>query len=407
MMVREYATLDDIADRSATILLRLDLNSPIDPATGIILDDSRFREHAETVRALQDSRVVVITHQSRPGKKDFTTLSVHAGLLEDVLGEPVTYIDDIFGSRAHRAVRAMEPGEILMLENLRFNSEENLNLPPEEAEKTLLVRKLAGMADLYVNDAFGTAHRSQPSMVGLPLAMPAVAGLVMDREVSALSRVLTSPPRPVTFVLGGTKVDDSLDVARHVLDNGIADRVVVVGVVGNLFLLAAGVEIGEPSRRLIETAGYTGLIDKAAELTGRYGDRVVIPSDVAVRRDGGREEVPVDAIPPDAPVLDIGSGTAEEIARLCRGSGTVVVNGPAGLFEEEEFATGTREVLTAAVEAEYSVAGGGHTSVVIRDLGLDERFSHVSTGGGACIEFLTGKTLPAVDALIRSRRKFF
>lgn len=406
-MPREYATLGEIGDRRSIILLRLDLNSPIDPSSGLILDDTRFREHQETVRALREARVVVITHQSRPGKKDFTTLSAHARTLEQVLGEPVTYIDDIFGSRAREAVRAMEPGEILMLENLRFNAEENLTLTPEEAEDTILVRKLADMADLFVNDAFGTAHRSQPSMVGLPLAMPSVAGLVMEREVSTLSRVLSSPPRPVTFVLGGTKVDDSLEVAGHVLEKGIADRVVMVGVVANLFLFATGRAIGEPSRRVIEKAGYLDLAESAADLVRTYGDRVALPCDVAIRRDGAREEVPVDGIPADAPVLDIGGGTADEIARLCRESGTVVVNGPAGLFEEEEFATGTRAVLEAAVEAEFSVAGGGHTAVVIEELGLQDAFSHVSTGGGACIEFLTGRTLPAVDALARPRKKFF
>jgi len=405
-MPREYATLGEIGDRRSTILLRLDLNSPIDPSSGLILDDTRFREYQETVRALREGRVVVISHQSRPGKKDFTTLSAHARTLEQVLGEPVTYIDDIFGSHAREAVRAMEPGEILMLENLRFNAEENLTLPPEEAEDTILVRKLADMADLFVNDAFGTAHRSQPSMVGLPLAMPSVAGLVMEREVSTLSRVLSSPPRPVTFVLGGTKVDDSLEVAGHVLETGIADRVVVVGVVANLFLLATGRTIGA-SLQLIEKDGYLDLADDAAALVDTYGDRVVLPRDVAVRRDGAREEVPVDEIPGDAPVLDIGGGTADEIARLCRESGTVVVNGPAGLFEEKEFATGTRAVLEAAVEAEFSVAGGGHTSVVIEELGLQDAFSHISTGGGACIEFLTGRTLPAVDALARSKKKFF
>lgn len=406
-MPREYATLEDIGDRRSTLLLRLDLNSPIDPSSGLILDDTRFREHLETVRALHEGRVVVITHQSRPGKKDFTTLSGHARTLEQLLGEPVTYIDDIFGSHARDAIRAMDPGDTLMLENLRFNAEENLTLPPEEAEGTLLVRKLADMADLFVNDAFGTAHRSQPSMVGLPLAMPSVAGLVMEREVSTLSRVLSSPPRPVTFVLGGTKVDDSLEVAGHVLEKGIADRVVMVGVVANLFLLATNTTIGDPSRRLIEKAGYLDLAHDAADLVRTYGDRIVLPRDVAVRRDGGREEVPADEIPDDAPVLDIGGGTAEEVARLCRESGTVVVNGPAGLFEEEGFAEGTRALLTAAVEAEFSVAGGGHTAVVIEELGLQDAFSHISTGGGACIEFLTGRTLPAVDALARSKKKFF
>ena len=200
-------------------MLRVDFNSPIDPSSNQILDDKRFREHLPTVQALEDTRLVVLTHQSRPGKKDYTTLEAHAAKLERLLGRPVTYVDDIFGRCARRLSDAKR-GDVLMLENLRFAAEENLTLKPEEAKKTILVRRLASMADFYVNDAFGTAHRSQPSIVGLPLALPSVAGLLMEKEVANLSRVFTGAPRPVTFVLGGTKVDDSIAVAKNVLERG-------------------------------------------------------------------------------------------------------------------------------------------------------------------------------------------
>jgi phosphoglycerate kinase len=402
----KFGSLGEQTSLKKTILLRLDLNSPIDPSSHLILDDKRFREHVPTIRALDESRLVIITHQSRPGKKDFTTLEAHAEKLSRLVSRPVQYVDDIFGRCAREAVRSMEPGEIVMLENVRFNAEENLKVAPADAKNTILVRRLAAMADLFVNDAFGTAHRSQPTVVGLPLAMKSAAGLLMEKEVSTLSRVLSDAPRPVTFVLGGTKVDDSLDVAENVLANGIADRVMAVGVVGNLFLMAGGIDIGAPSRQLIDQLGYTDLAGRAAGLLASHGSQVLLPDDVAVRKDGTRADVPASAIPGDAPVLDLGPASTGRFAQLLRESGTVVFNGPAGVFEEAEFAAGTFELLRAAADARFSVVGGGHTAAVIEKIGIEEKFSHISTGGGACIEFLTGKKLPAVAALEESKKIF-
>ncbi|NLA31090.1 MAG: phosphoglycerate kinase [Methanomicrobiales archaeon] len=387
-------------------MLRVDFNSPIDPSSNQILDDKRFREHLPTVQALEDARLVVLTHQSRPGKKDYTTLEAHAAKLERLLGRPVTYVDDIFGRCAREAIRNAKRGDVLMLENLRFSAEENLTLKPEEAKKTILVRRLASMADSYVNDAFGTAHRSQPSIVGMPLALPSVAGLLMEKEVANLSRVFLGAPRPITFVLGGTKVDDSIAVAKNVLERGTADRVIIVGVVGNVFLLAAGYDIGQPSIQLIDHLGYRDEVARAGELLEVYRDRISLPRSVAVREDGEREEYRVSAIPGDAQVLDIGSESIRNFTEEITESGTVVVNGPAGLFEEEEFAIGTYDLLRAASTVEFSVVGGGHSGVAIERLGLEDRFSHISTGGGAAIEFLTGKKMPAIEALELSREIF-
>ncbi len=402
----EIGTLADAGRLKGTVMLRVDFNSPIDPSSNQILDDKRFREHLPTVQALEDSRLVILTHQSRPGKKDYTTLEAHAARLERLLGRQVTYVDDIFGRCAREAIRNAGRGDVLMLENLRFAAEENLTLRPEEAKKTVLVRRLASMADFYVNDAFGTAHRSQPSIVGLPLALPSVAGLLMEKEVTNLSRVFSDAPRPITFVLGGTKVDDSLAVAKNVLLRGTADRVIVVGVVGNVFLMAAGYDIGRSSTQLIEHLGYLSEIDRARELLEVYRDRISLPQSVAVREDGGRAEYPVDAVPKEAQVLDIGSESIRVLSREISESGTVVVNGPAGLFEEEQFAVGTYDLLRAASTVEFSVAGGGHSGVAIERLGLEDRFTHLSTGGGAAIEFLTGKKMPAIEALEISRTIF-
>jgi len=399
-------TIKELGAEGKTVLLRLDLNSPIDPASNLILDDKRFREHLPTIRALSGSRVVIVTHQSRPGKKDFTTLEAHAEKLEQLLGKPVAYVDSIFSRHAREAVHAMKIGEVLMLENVRFNAEENLTLKPEEAKKTHLVKKLSSMADVFVNDAFGTAHRSQPTVVGLPMVMRSAGGLLMEKEVFTLSKVFTGAPRPVCMVLGGTKVDDSIDVARHVLDRGIADQVIVIGVVANVFLIAAGYNIGKPSTQLIAQLKYQPEIEKAKEILARYKDRVVMPQSVAVRENNRRVEYPVTKIPEDAPVLDIGMDAIQDFVQVLKKSGTVVFNGPAGLFEEADFATGTYEMLKAASRVEFSVVGGGHTAAVIEKMGLDHDFTHISTGGGACIEFLTGKKLPAVDALEQSKKIF-
>lgn len=399
-------TIRDLNAEGKTVLLRLDLNSPIDPTSHLILDDKRFREHIPTIRELSGSRVVIVTHQSRPGKKDFTPLEAHAEKLEQLLNKPVTYVDSIFGRHAREAVHSMKIGDVVMLENVRFNAEENLTLKPEEAKKTHLVKQLSSMADVFVNDAFGTAHRSQPTVVGLPMVMRSAGGLLMEKEVFTLSKVFSGAPRPVCMVLGGTKVDDSIDVAKNVLDKGIADSVIVIGVVANVFLLAAGYDIGKPSTQLIAQLKYQPEIEKAKEILSRYKDRVILPQTVAVRENDRRVEYPVAKIPQETPVLDIGMDAIAEFAGVLKKSGTVVFNGPAGLFEEADFASGTHEMLRAASKVEFSVVGGGHTAVVIEKMGLDKEFTHISTGGGACIEFLTGKVLPAVDALEQSKKIF-
>lgn len=402
----EIGTLSSLPFAERTVLLRLDLNAPIDPATGAIIDDTRFREHLPTIRALASAKVVVLTHQSRPGKQDFISLAEHARRLGALLGRPVRHVEDFFGPAARNAVAEMAPGDVLMLENLRFNAEENLSLKPGDAARTVLARGLASLGDLYVNDAFGTAHRSQPSVVGLPMLLRSAAGLLMEREVSQLSRVLSGAPRPVVVVLGGTKVDDSIDVARHVLSSGVADTVVAIGVVANLFYLARNLSIGEPSRALIDQLGYMPLVDTARALLAAHGDRIVLPDTVAVRENGARVEYPAGKVPSDAQVMDAGTAAVASLGSVLSSAGTVVFNGPAGVFEDPAFALGTHGLLRAAAGAEFSVIGGGHTAAVVEKLGIDDRFTHISTGGGACIQFLTGRTLPAVEALARSRLSF-
>lgn len=401
-----FGTLQDVETRGKTVLVRVDFNSPIDPSSNTILDDKRFREHVPTIQALEDAKVVILAHQSRPGKKDFTTLAAHAEKLESLLGMPVNYVDDLIGSCVKKTIRESHPGDVILLENTRFSSEENLSLKPEDGANTHLVRKLSSMADLFVYDAFGTAHRSQPTITGLPYAMKTVAGLLMEKEVKMLSKVFTSAPKPVTFVLGGTKLDDSMAVAENVLANGTADKAVIIGVVANAFYLAKGIDIGEPSKNLIHNLGYDNEVDHAREILAKYEDRIILPEFVAVKENGLRMEYPVTGVPKDCPILDMGSASINTISKELKESGTIVMNGPAGVFEEADFAAGTFDILHAASNAEFTVCGGGHTAAVIEKLGLASQYSHLSTGGGACIEFLTGKKLPAIAALEASWEKF-
>jgi phosphoglycerate kinase len=276
----------------------------------------------------------------------------------------------------------------------------------EEAAKCHLVRGLSSIGDLFVNDAFGTSHRSQPTMVGLPIVMRSAAGLLMEREVLILSRIFSNAPRPVSVVLGGTKVDDSIAVAKHMLEYHIADQVIVIGVVANIFLQALGYDIGRPSAQLIQQLKYEKEIGKARELLKEFGERIVVPEWIAVREEGVRNEYPVSAIPADAPVLDLGMDSVLSLSGRIRESGTVVFNGPAGVFEDRDFATGTFELLKAASKTPFSIIGGGHTAAVVEQLGIEKDFTHISTGGGACIEFLTGKKLPAVEALEHSKELY-
>jgi len=390
-------TLDDLDAAGAAIGVRVDINSPI-ASDGSLDDDSRLRAHVDTLDELaaRDARVVVLAHQGRPGGDDFTTLAAHAQRLDALLDAPVDYLDATFGSGAREAVDALDPGHVLVLENTRFYSEEVMSFPPSVAGETHLVEGLAPALDAFVNDAFATAHRSQPSLVGFPAVVSSYAGRVMERELDALGDI-GSTPTPRVYVLGGAKVDDSIDVARSVLESGLADRILTSGVVGNTFLYAEGVALGAESETIVRDRAGEAL-PRAERLLEEYGDRIDLPVDVAVERDDERVEVPVEELPTTEPAMDIGSSTVANYARVLDDAGTAILNGPAGVFELERFSVGTRELYRAATAAEFSIVGGGDTASALRRLGLSG-FDHVSTGGGAALALLTGESLPAVEAL--------
>jgi phosphoglycerate kinase len=394
----DVPTLDDLDVDGATVGVRVDVNSPLDEEG--LADDARLRAHVDTLQELADrgASVGVLGHQGRPGGDDFRRLTPHAEHLDDLLEAPVSYVDDTFSTTARERLADLPSGEVLVLENTRFYSEEYMEFDPGEAAETHLVEGLAPVLDAQVCDAFAAAHRSQPSIVGLPARLPAYAGRVMERELDVLGAV-EETPRPRVYVLGGAKVPDSLEVAESVLSRDLADHVLTCGVVGNVFLIADGVDLGDETAEFIYQEGYWDEIDRARNLLDAYDERIHLPLDVAVERDGERHEhslmLPFEE---GEAAIDVGQKTVEHFAEVVEQAGTVVLNGPAGVVERESFAVGTRGIYEAAAGANYSIVGGGDTAAALRDLGLDG-FDHVSTGGGACLRMLTGDDLPGVEVL--------
>jgi phosphoglycerate kinase len=340
-----------------------------------------------------------MAHQSRAGKKDYTTLEAHARLATRLLRREVAYVDDIFGSHAREAIKSLVPGEVLLLENTRFYAEESMNRTPGEHAKSHMVKKLAPLFDLFMNDAFAVSHRSHCSVVGFTEVLPSIAGLLMDKEITALDKGLKGHEHPTVFSLGGTKADDSIKVTKNVLGRGGADKILTSGVVATVFMMAAGIDVGEANRKFVEDQEYLNQIPIAAKLLKDYPGKIALPVDVALNKNGERVEVAVDKLPTDLPIADIGLETIVRYSKELRDAKVTVLNGPTGIFEQEKFKLGTAELLRAATESGYSIAGGGHSVAAIDQLGLESKFSHVSMGGGASITYLSGEPLPGIEAL--------
>ncbi len=402
----DFNTIDDFDIEDKTVLVRIDINAPVDPSSGIILDDTRLKLHAQTVKELSNkgAKVVLLAHQSRPGKKDFTTLSQHAQALSDILNLRVKYADSLFSNAAKEAIKSLKPHEILLLENARFFSEESLSRTPEEQSKTLLVRHLSPLIDYFVNDAFAAAHRSQASLVGFTVDTPSAAGRVMEKELTVIQDALDNVEHPCVFLLGGMKPEDSIDVMENVLSNGTADSILTTGIVGNIVLWAAGVDIGQVNKDFIASRGYGDMVEKAKELIDRFGDKVKYPIDVACDIDGQRVDIDFKEIP-NKSIFDIGVKTISYYAKEIRDAKYIFANGPAGVFEDPKFSMGTEDLINAmATSKGFTLIGGGHIAAATAGLGLEEHMSHLSSGGGACISMLAGKKLAAVEALKNSKK---
>ncbi|MBC7261703.1 MAG: phosphoglycerate kinase [Chloroflexi bacterium] len=384
-------TIRDIEVAGKRVLVRVDFNVPLDK-TGQITDDTRIRAALPTIEYLRDkgAKVIVCSHLGRPKGKvtEEFRLTPVAKRLSELLGTTVQKTDDCIGPEVEKAVAAMKPGDVLLLENLRFHAEEEANDPG-------FAKQLAALADIYVNDAFGAAHRAHASTEGVAHFLPAVAGFLMERELTFLGKALAEPTRPFVAILGGAKVSDKIGVIENLLPK--VDWLIVGGGMANTFLKALGYEVGAS---LVEE----DKVELAKDLLQRAGKKLMLPVDVVIAdafaADAQHQTVPVDKVLPGWRILDIGPRSVEAFKTVLQKAKTVVWNGPMGVFEFPAFAAGTVAIAKCLAETDATtIIGGGDSAAAVEQAGVADKMTHISTGGGASLEFLEGRVLPGVAAL--------
>ncbi|MDY6761984.1 MAG: phosphoglycerate kinase [Candidatus Nanohaloarchaea archaeon] len=384
------------------VLTRIDINAPVED--GEVQSTKRFERHAETIRQLveQNETVAVLAHQGRPGRDTHVSLDQHADILEEEAGVPVRYVDDNVGEDAIEAVRQSDGDEAVLLENVRFLDEELENQSPEEHAESELVQTLSQYFDVYVNDAFSAAHRPHASLVGFAPVMEARAGPVMQQEWEHTSTVRNGLERDTAMLVGGKKASDVIQVMEELVEE--VDDFLVSGLVGELFLRAEGHDVGYDVRQ-DDTFMHEQWLenrDRITYLLDNYRDKLHLPQDLAFFNGAEvREEVPIEEAAKEKPYWDVGRRTVEQFSDVIQDAEAVYVKGAPGVFEDDRFRYGTRQMLEAIrSSAEFSVVGGGDTARAVDLCGFDDAdFSHVSIAGGAYIRALTGEELPAVQAL--------
>ena len=391
--MKRKRSVEEIDARDKKVLVRVDFNVPLED--GRIGDDTRIRAALPTIEALrkQGARVILVSHLGRPDGKPVEQLRLRpvAERLSELLGAPVATASDCVGPAAQRAVDDLQPGDVLLLENVRFHAEEEQNDPA-------FAKQLASLADLYVNDAFGTAHRAHASTEGVTRHLPSAAGLLMQKEIEVLGKALVRPDRPFAAIVGGKKVSDKIGVLNNLIQR--ADQILIGGAMANTFLKAHGLEIGASyfEEEAVDVA--TNLVKEARAA----GKPLLLPRDAvvatAIDPQALHHVVDVTDVPPAQMIVDIGPRTIEQYVAELRRAKTVVWNGPMGVTEIEAFANGTREIARALGSLDgTTIVGGGDSVAALEQAGLAGQIDHISTGGGASLEFLEGKELPGVSAL--------
>jgi phosphoglycerate kinase len=388
-------TVRDIDVSGKKVLVRVDFNVPLNYKTGAITDDSRIRASLPTIDYLieKEARIILCSHLGRPSGKPSPefSLAIVAQHLSQILRQPVNFVSDCIGSEVDKAIANMKKGDILLLENLRFHEE-------EETGDDAFARVLSKHGDIFVNDAFGTAHRKHASIVGVTKYMPAVAGMLLEKEINALGKVLTEPPHPFGVLLGGAKVSDKVAMLNNIM--GKVDTIVIGGGMATTFLKAQSYEVGAS---LIDDS-----LDTAAEIiekTKMNGVKLVLPDDMlvadVVNDKGVTENVDIAHIPADKHIVDIGTLTITKFTKALEKCRTVFWNGPMGIYEIPQFSEGTKTIarIIASLHG-TTIIGGGSTSEIVTEMKLGDKMTFVSTGGGASLKFLSGETLPGVEALL-------
>ena len=395
-------TLDDFSLEGKTVFLRVDMNCPIDMDTMNISGTKRIEEAIETIKALNQTKLVIASHQGRVGNGDYTGMDKHVAILENLLNKKIKYVEDVIGESAQKEIKNLQNGEILLLDNLRLCAEENYEFSPEDAAKTIMVKRLAPLFDLCVLDSFPSAHRSHPSIVGFPHVLPACAGRIVEREVRNLDEIMTVAKAPHVIVLGGSKVPDRLEAIKMLIKNGRADHILLTGLIGNVFMRAqARIKYPLGIKREDE------VVAKAHALIGEYPDVFTTPVDVAIDKDGQRMEMDVRDIKTGDKIYDLGPKTVAHYSKIISSAGTVFISGPAGFFEKENFSYGTRRLLDAIANSmATTIVSGGHLTTALKEQGLEEKINHISTAGGALVLYLTGSKLPMIKALETAAAKY-
>jgi phosphoglycerate kinase len=395
-------TLEDLELADKRVFLRVDINTPVHPDTGALIERARLEEAATTIGDLSQSKVVVASHQGRVGRSDYISLDRHAEALQDIIKKPIKFVPDVFGPEALREIDSLASGEILVLDNLRFTAEENQEYKPADAERTFLVGRIQKHIDACVLDAFSTAHRSSPTIAGFAGLVPTCAGRTVGRELRMLDRIVSVEKGPYVTVLGGAKVSDRLEAIDALIANNRADKVLLCGVVGLVFLKAVGKYRGD-----LKIDGEQKLMLKARQLIDEDPERFAMPIDVGIKVDDTRKNLDVKDMAAQEKVLDIGPKTVEKYERYIKGAGTVFMTGPPGAFEWDQFSYGTEHLLRAmASSLATTIVSGGHLSSALRKYEIHDQIDHISTAGGALVQYLAGKRLPLIDALERAAEKW-
>jgi len=395
-------TLEDFDTKGKTVFLRVDMNSPIDPKTMEILETSRIRESTESLKDLEEAKVVIASHQGRVGNKDYTGMESHAKVLEKILNRKIKYVEDVIGSEAQREIKNMKNGDILLLDNLRLCAEENYEFAPAEAAKTIMVSRLSKLFDLCVLDSFPSSHRSHPSIVGFSYVLPACAGRLVEREVRKLDEIMTVAKGPHVVVLGGSKVMDRLEAIKTLIESGRADQVLLTGVIANVFMRAQG-KIKSP----LDIKREEEVVAKAHSLIGEHPDVFSTPVDIAIDKNGTRVEMDVRDLGKKDQILDLGPKTVEHYTKSIHSAGTVFISGPAGFFENENFKFGTEGLLKAVAGSfATTIVSGGHLTAALKRYGLAEKINHISTAGGALVLYLAGVKLPMIQSLEEAAKRY-
>ncbi len=406
--MREYNTLDDFDLKGKTVFLRVDFNMPLDKNTLEILDTTRIERVLPTINELveNNAKTVILAHQGRKGSWDFINLEKHAKALEKLLDKKVKFVPDIYGEKTKTEIKNMEEGDIIILDNVRKIDYETDKKTASEHSKTEFIKNLSPLGDLFVNDAFAAAHRAQCSLIGFTEVLPSAAGRLMQKEISTLTKIIKNPEKPSIFLFGGAKFSDVIVTIERLLEQKTADKILLTGLPANAFLKSEGYNLGTKNEEALNKEGDKEKFIEIKKLMQKYNDEIYLPIDFAVKENNDRKEISSDELPTDKNLFDIGTKSINKFIEILNNAKTIFLSGPAGVFEEEIFMKGTKEIFTfVGNSSAFSIVGGGHTVAAVKRLGIEEKISHISTGGGSLEKFMMGEKLPVIEALKRAKNR--